>query len=402
VCTHRGLRGMRRADYEVQEKGPIVYVVNVSWFFISHRLELARQAARAGYDVHVATCVCGDEDARVIRESGLTLHHVNFGRDGSRVIADVVAFASLLRLIRRLRPVLLHLVGVKMIVIGGLAARAASVATVMAITGLGHAFIQGGYWSNLRSRMIVKAMRFVAGRPRCAVIFQNEEDRDAFVSRGIVSPEMAHLIRGSGVDLQQFKFLPEPAAPVRILLASRMLRTKGIPEFVAAAKLLKVKWPDAQFLLAGNPDSGNPTSITEEELNAWNTQGCVSWLKHQRDVPALLASVHIVTLPTYYKEGVPKVLIEAAACGRPIVTTDTPGCRDIVRNGLNGFLVPQRDSLALTDALDHLIGDSNLRVAMGQRGRALAETEFGIAEVIDRTLRIYGELQSGDQARKVS
>jgi glycosyltransferase involved in cell wall biosynthesis len=383
---------MRRADRRAADKGTLLFVVNVSWFFISHRLELATQAARAGYDVHVATCVDSDDDERVIRDAGLALHHVGIGRSGSPGLSDLVALWRLLRLTRRLRPALMHLVGVKPIVLGGLVARMASVATVMAITGLGHAFIRGGFWANLRSSLIVGAMHFVAGRPRCAVIFQNEEDRDAFVSRRIIAPAAAHLIRGSGVDLRHYQFVPEPAGPVRILLASRMLRTKGIPEFVAAARLLKAKWPDVQFLLAGSPDDGNPASLTREELGALNEEGYVSWLGHQRNVAALLASVHVVALPSYYKEGVPKVLIEAAACGRPVVTTDTPGCRDIVRDGLNGFLVPPRDSRALTDALDRLVSDGNLRVAMGERGRALAENEFGITDVIERTLRIYEEL----------
>lgn len=393
---------MSCAGHEIPEKETILYVVNVSWFFISHRLELAAQAARAGYDVHVATCVCTEDDAKAIRDAGLTLHDVSMGRGSSGIFLDLIALKDLLLLTRRLRPLLMHLVGVKPIVIGGLVARMASVATVMAVTGLGHAFIRGGIWSNLRSWTIARAMRFVAGRPRCAVIFQNEEDRDAFVSRGIIAPEAAHLIRGSGVDLQHYRFLPEPAGPVRILLASRMLRTKGIPEFVAAARLLKPKWPDAQFLLAGSPDSGNPTTLTDEELNAWNAEGCVTWLGHQRDVAALLASVHIVTLPTYYKEGVPKVLIEAAACGRPAVTTDTPGCRDIVRNGVNGLHVPQKDISALAEALDKLIGDFGLRVAMGQQGRVLAESGFGIAEVVEHTLRIYDQLLSGEQRRSTT
>ena len=384
--------GLPRAGARDSSPPRLLFVVNVSWFFISHRIELAKQAARAGYDVHVATFIFSPEDAKVIRDAGLTLHHMRMGRSGSPGISDVAALKDLLRVTRSLRPSLMHLVGVKPIVFGGVVARMLSVPTVMAITGLGHAFIRGGFWSNLRSGMIVRALRFVAGRPRCAVIFQNEEDRDAFLSRGIIAPNAAHLIRGSGVDLQQYRFVPEPAEPVRILLASRMLRTKGIPEFVAAARMLRPARPEVQFLLAGSPDSGNPMSLTEEELNGWNAEGIVSWLGHQRDVAALIASVHIVTLPTYYKEGVPKVLIEAAACGRPVVTTDTPGCRDITRDGVNGFLVPQRDSRALADALDRLIGDPGLRAAMGQRGRALAEGEFGIAGVIDRTLRIYGEL----------
>lgn len=378
----------------------LLFVVNVSWFFISHRLQLAVQATRAGYDVHIATEICSEEDAAVIRSAGLTLHDVRIGRSGSHPWRDIKALLALWQLLWQLKPDLVHLVGMKALLVGGLAARLSRVpGVVMAITGLGHAFVGHGVWARLRSALIGTALRVIVGQSRCAAIFQNVEDRNAFLERGIVPAEAAHLIRGSGVDLERFTYIPESAGPLRVLLASRMLRTKGVPDFVAAAKQLREHWSDVQFLLAGNPDPGNPASLTEQELAGWSDEGAVTWLGHQNDLAALLATVHIVALPTYYKEGVPKILIEAAACGRPIVTTNVPGCNDIVRHGVNGLLVPPQDPLALAAALDLLLKDSALRVRMGEQGRKIAVSEFGLEQVIDSTLGIYellmNELETG-------
>lgn len=376
----------------------LLFVVNVSWFFISHRLHLAVQAARAGYDVHVATEICSEEDAAVIRSAGLTLHDVRIGRGGSSPWCDIKALLTLWRLLRRLGPDLVHLVGMKALLVGGLAARLSRVrGVVMAITGLGHAFVGRGVWARLRSTLIGTALRVIVGQSRCAAIFQNVEDRDAFLERGIVPADAAHLIRGSGVDLERFAYIPEEGGPLRILLASRMLRTKGVPEFVAAAKQLQDHWPEAQFLLAGNPDPGNPASLTEQELARWSKEGAVTWIGHHNDPATLLATVHIVVLPTYYKEGVPKILIEAAACGRPIVTTDVPGCNDIVRHDVNGLLVPAQDPPALAAALDRLMKDDALRVRMGLEGRTIAVSEFGLTQVISSTLQIYKLLLNESQ-----
>ena len=368
----------------------LLFLVNVSWFFLSHRLELARAAAEAGYDVHVATEICSDEDAQAIRASGLTLHHVPFGRGTSRPWSDVAAIVQTWRLLRELWPDIVHTVGLKPLVIGGIAGRFAGIRCfVMAITGLGHAFGGTSFWSRLR-RMLVKAvLRVATAHPHSVCIFQNQEDQNAFVDEGIVASANARLIRGSGVDLQRFTFVPERDGPPRVLLASRMLRTKGVPEFIAAAGELKARWPDAQFLLAGGPDPGNPASLDARELAELNTSGVVTWLGHCSDVAALLRDVHIVVLPTYYKEGVPKALIEAAASGRPIVTTDTPGCNDIVRDGVNGLLVAPRDVAQLVRAIERLLSDASIRRSMGDHGRRIAVAEFSLDSVITSTLAIY-------------
>jgi glycosyltransferase involved in cell wall biosynthesis len=218
---------------------------------------------------------------------------------------------------------------------------------------------------------------------------QNREDREYFVERGIFLPEDVLLIRGSGVAMDAFCPVPEPDTEPVVVLASRMLREKGIEDFVAAARLLSSRGVKARFLLVGDTDIGNPHSLTAAELTSLTNDCVVEWLGHCSDMPSVFASCHIVCLPTYYGEGVPKVLIEAAAMGRPIVSTDTPGCRDIVRHNENGILVQPRDVAGLAHALERVICDKELRLRMGVAGRRLAEQEFSLTKVIGETLAVY-------------
>jgi glycosyltransferase involved in cell wall biosynthesis len=227
---------------------------------------------------------------------------------------------------------------------------------------------------------------------RNRVIVQNVEDRDYFVDRNIFRRADVALIRGSGVDVVRFALCSEPATIPVVGLASRMLREKGVVDFVAAASELKRQGVQARFVLIGDPDFGNPDSHTVEELQQWAAAGAVEWWGKQNNMADVLARCHIVTLPTYYGEGVPKVLIEAAAVGRPIVTTNLPGCRDIVRDEVNGILIAPRDSHLLADALARLIANPQLRVEMGVRGRALVEQEFSLHIVIKQTFDLYDSL----------
>jgi glycosyltransferase involved in cell wall biosynthesis len=223
------------------------------------------------------------------------------------------------------------------------------------------------------------------------VILQNPEDRQYFVTRCVFAERDIRVIRGSGVDLNHFVPCAEaPGVPV-IVCASRMLKAKGIADFVAAANLAKERRIAARFVLVGAPDAGNPQSHTEEELERWVRDGSVEWWGFRSDMRTVFVECHVACLPTFYGEGVPKVLIEAAACGRPIVATDMPGCREIVRNGDTGFLVKPRDPLGLITALERLVCDPDLRLRMGQRARGLAESQFSLQAVIRETLAVYNE-----------
>lgn len=370
----------------------ILFVVNVGWFFVSHRLVLAKAAVAAGHDVHAATTITDESERRAILGAGVVLHEVNFDRSGFSPLHEYGTIRALLRLYRDLRPDLVHHVTVKPILYGNIAGRLARVpAVVNAIPGLGYSFEGTGLFTRLRRALILGGYRFALRHPNSRVIFQNSEHMEMFAARGVVRRASTVLIRGSGVDLDRFGVSDEPHGPRTVLLASRMLREKGIHEFVAAAQRLRPLHGDVRFCLAGDVDEDNPGSLDAQQLRAWHASGVVEWLGHRSDIPSLLAQCHIACLPTY-GEGLPKFLLEAAACGRPIVTTDIPGCRDIARHGVNALLVPPRDAAALQTALDKLLHDSQLRQTFGAAGRALVQREFSQERVIEQTLQVYGEL----------
>jgi len=257
---------------------------------------------------------------------------------------------------------------------------------------LGHVFASDGFLAGVRRGLVSNAYRLALRGGGSRVIFQNSDDMSLFVKKGIIAYDKARLIRGSGVDLEKYRVLPEPCGRVAIALVSRMLWSKGIGEFVRAAGLLRSEGLDARFVLVGDVDKSNPDSISTNQLSKWSESGVVEWNGWVDDIVDVYESAHIVCLPSRYGEGVPRSLIEAAACGRPIVTTDAPGCREIVRDGENGILVPVGDELSLAYALRRLIADGDLRQRMGERGRSIVESEFSLKRVIDETLAVYEEL----------
>lgn len=369
----------------------ILYVVNVSWYFVSHRLAVACAARDAGYRVHVAATDGGHVDR--LEAEGFRFHPLRIARSSARVDRELATLRALLRLYRAVRPDLVHHVTIKPVLYGGIAARVARVpAVVSAVPGLGYVFVAGDRGAALMRALARSAYRIALGHPNTAVIFQNPDDRDLFLRAGLVDATRAALIRGSGVDLDAFRPAPEPDGDALVVLASRMLWAKGVGEFVEAARRLRGEGVRARFALVGDSDPGNPTAVPRERLEAWADARVIEWWGHRTDMPGVLARSHIVCLPTAYGEGVPKVLIEAAACGRAIVTTDSPGCREIVHHEENGLLVPPRDPVALAAALRALIEAPDRRRAMGERGRRIAEEGFALRHVVDATLSIYHRL----------
>lgn len=375
----------------------LLMVVNVGWFFVSHRLPVAIAARRAGYEVHVAAALepkLDDGTAAELAKHGLIFHPLRLSRSGAHPCELLRDLADLLKLYRRVAPDLIHLVALKPVLLGGLAARFISRAgVVLAVPGRGAVFSASGAVASLRRWLALLLYRLAYASKRNRVIVQNVEDREYFVSRRIFAGQDVRLIRGSGVDIARFTSHPEAEGPCTVLLASRMLKEKGVADFVAAATVLRGRGTGARFVLVGQPDGGSAQSHSREELEAWRDSGIVEWWGFRADMGQVFRDAHIVCLPTYYGEGVPKVLIEAAACGRPIVTTDVPGCRDIVRHCENGLLINARDVAGLVSALDRLIADGNLRRTLGSRGRQIVETEFTLDTVIRQTLDIYGELR---------
>lgn len=373
-------------------KSVILIIVNDPNFFISHRLAVAEGARSAGYLVHVATM---DGDAvRIIKQHGFIHHVLPLSRSGSNPVRELVALFSIWRLLWRLKPSILHLVTIKPVIYGGLAARLAPVkGVVSAISGLGYVFTSRGLKASSLRKVVGFLYRLSLGKHNLRVIFQNPDDRDLLTDLGILNLNKAELIRGSGVDLKQYPCTTEPhtSTPV-VCLAARLLRDKGVVEFVEAANILKQRGVNARFQLIGTIDPGNPATITEGQISVWRSEGVVEMLGHRNDIAALFADANIVTLPSY-REGLPKVLIEAAACGRAVITTDVPGCRDAIHPDVTGILVPVKNALALADGLQLLIGDSTLRHRLGSAGRSLAESEFSIGKIVQQHLDIYKKLE---------
>ena len=368
----------------------ILFVVNNPDFFLSHRLAIAQAALASGFEVHVATPEKGNVAA--VLGHGFLFHAIPMDRSKGRPWIELRTLWSLYRLYRRLAPALVHHVTIKPVLYGSMAARLAAVPCVVnAIPGLGYVFISRGLKSGF-IRVAVKACyRFAFRHPNQKIIFQNEDDIQSFLEAKLVPRQDAVLIRGSGADPKVFHPLPEPAGDPLILLASRMLWDKGIREFVEAAALLKGRGLRARFVLVGDVDQGNPASIPQDWLRDTHANGDVEWWGPRTDMPDILNQAHVVCLPSY-REGLPKVLIEAAACGKPLVATDAPGCREIVRNGENGLLVRVRDGHSLAEAVLRLVEEPGLRQRLGRNGREMVEREFTLDGVVNRTLALYREL----------
>lgn len=369
----------------------LLFNVNVAWFFISHRLPIARAARDNGFEVHVTADIDSDAELRVLEAEGLIFHRVHLRRGGLKPSEDLGYLARLRSIMKEVQPDLIHNVSVKPIVYGSLAARSLSLRRIVSsVSGLGYSFSGEGS-RRMLAHVVRLAYRIALRRPDIRVIFQNPDDIEACIAAHIIRPEQVVLIRGSGVDLDAFSFSQELAGPARVVLPARMLRDKGVCEFAEAARLLRARGHDAKFLLAGMKDEANPAGMSESELIDLQRSTGVEWLGHVSDMASLYAAAHVVCLPSY-REGLPKALIEACAAGRPIVTSDVPGCREVVAEGVNGLLVPPRDAGALAEALDRLLSDPVLRSRMGAQGRHRAETEFDVKAVVRATLDLYKKM----------
>jgi glycosyltransferase involved in cell wall biosynthesis len=368
--------------------------VTEDWYFWSHRLPVARAARDAGFDVVVATRV-GVHGER-IRAEGFRLCPVAWRRRGDGLIGAMRAVAAIARLYRAERPDIVHHVALKPVLFGGLAARLAfprgkgAPARLSAVMGLGGGLTRHGALAHIERHLLGFVLRLAAAGGH--VVVQNPEDGAALTGLGIDRARVA-LIRGSGVDTAHFRPLLEPAgATARIAFVGRMLRSKGALDAVAAVRQLRERGLAVELLLAGSPDLDNRDSLSEAELRALEAEPGVEWLGRVEDVRTVWQRAAIAVLPTSYGEGVPLALLEAAACGRPIVAADTPGCREIVRHGETGLLVRQHDVAALADAIAALTADPARRQAMGEAGRSLVEHDFAAPLIAGQTLALYREL----------
>ena len=367
----------------------LIYLVSEDWYFVMHRLLMARAAKQAGFEVHVATPVA--DHAKAIEREGFILHPLGWRRG----VLDPLHLLSAVRQVRgvyqRVRPALAHHVALAPTIIGSLAALGLPIICLNALVGLGYIFTSPTPKA-IAIRFIVEwQLRWLLGRKEATVTVENSDDRAAIRSLG-VNDEKIVLIPGSGVDIDAFTPLPEPPTPpVTVGFAGRLLTDKGVPTLVAAHDLLARRGRPVELLIAGEPDPANPASISKTTLGEWRKRPGLTLLGHLEDIRTLWAKAHIAVLASL-REGLPVSLLEAAACARPIVATDVPGCREIARLDHNALLVPANDAAALADAIDRLARDTDLRRRFGAAGRALVECEFSHQRVGREIVALYNRL----------
>jgi glycosyltransferase involved in cell wall biosynthesis len=376
------------------EKRTLIFLVTEDWYFWSHRLPMARAAQQAGFDVAVATRITA-HGAR-IEAAGFRLIPMRWRREEIGPWASLAAIAEIYRLYRRERPFMVHHIAHKAAILGGIAALLARVPRIVS-------FIAGvGYMGTSRSRhaqLVGAAARFLWPvlllRRHCRVIVQNDDDRAVIEALRPSAADRITVIRGSGVDLDHFKPLPEPPSPpVTVAYVGRMIAIKGVATLVEAQRSLCAEGIALQLLLVGTPDLANPSSFDEATLRAWSKLPGIVWCGHREDVREIWATAHIAALASEGGEGVPMTLLEAAAVGRAIVATDVPGNRDVARNGINAILVPPGDADALAAALKTLASDPARRRSYAAAGRSLVAEGFSEEAVRAATVALYRALSA--------
>ncbi len=369
----------------------ILFFIAEDWAFLTHRVPLARACLAAGWEVVLAAHVTDKQDA--VRALGIALEPLPLERGGMNPLRDLAAILAMRRALRRHRPDIVHAVAMKPVLYGALAARLAGQRNfVAALAGMGYLFLARSAKARLLRGVLVRALAILLDRADARVIVQNDDDRALVLGRGIAPAARIALIRGSGVDLAAFPAMAEPPAPpVVFALVARMLADKGVREAVEAARILRAHGANIVLRLVGAPDPANPASLGADQLRGWAAEGLVDWQGPRADIAEMWRTAHVAVLPSY-REGMPKALLEAAACARPIVTTDVPGCRDTIEPGVEGLLVPARDAVALADAMERLARDGELRRRMGLAARARAEARFGDGEIAEAHMLLYRAL----------
>jgi glycosyltransferase involved in cell wall biosynthesis len=378
-------------DWDSQIK-KLMIIVNVDWFFLSHRKEIATVARQSGYDV---TIIAKDTGRKTeIQKMGFRFFDMPMSRTTQNPLSDLNTIWFLHKIYKQEKPDIIHHVGLKVILIGGLIAKLTNNYNVInAISGLGVTFAAGR--NNLQKAVLIPLLKTCHHTNSVKVIFQNDDDRKIFKLYNIISNHQAVFIKGSGVDLRTIVYTPEPpSGKIKIIFSARMLIEKGVLILVEAALLLKEQYRERiQFILCGGLDE-NPLALTKSQLMELTDGDYILWLGHRSDITDLLKSSHIAVLPSYYREGLPKSLIEAAASGRPIITTDSVGCRDAVIDGYNGYTIPIKNSLILAQKLEVLIEKPEIRKVFGINSRKYAEKYFSLENVLNEHLKLYSKLSA--------
>lgn len=356
-----------------------------------HRMPLIEALLKHGYEVHVAAP--RDDDERI--PPGCLFHSYPLSRGGMNPIAECISLVQLTSVVRSVRPDILHCFALKPVLYGAIAARLAGAKQVLcSLTGLGHVFTADSLRMRLLRRAVITAFRFLFRDGRIIVIVQNRDDLDFLRSQKVLPAQRLKLIRGSGLTTHTFELLGDPHGPLTVVLAARMIAEKGVREFIAASRTLASEGQHIKMVLVGDVDSANPSSLTAKEIESAVTEGVVEWWGWQEDMMSVLARTHIACLPSY-REGLPRFLMEAAAAGRAIVTTDVPGCREVVVHGESGILIPPRDPKALARALARLAVEPELRLRLGTSARIRAEQLFSTKKFEEHMVPLYGGNNEG-------
>ena len=362
-----------------------ILFANTDWYLYNFRLAYAEFLQKQGWEV-VFISPDGEHVSKLI-EAGFRHIPFEFSRKGINPLKENETIQRIKSLYEAEKPDLVHHFTIKCVIYGSLAAKESGIkAIVNSITGLGYMFLSNKPHVRV-IREIVKHL-YKKALPETQVIFENPDDRDLFIQMELVPEENTNIVLGTGIDTDRFVPEPPPNSVPLTILPARMIWDKGIREFVEAARMIHESGVKARFALIGNNDIGNPTCIPFDQLSQWQKEGNVEWWGWQDDVPTVISMCHIVCLPSY-REGLPKILIEAAACGRPIITSDVPGCREVVKEGVNGYLVPAKNASALKDALLRLINDPEGRLEMGKASREFAVNKFSNEIINDNIYSVY-------------
>lgn len=366
----------------------LLLVVNSPKFFLSHWLGIAVISKEQGFDVQIATAYL-DEEIQKIESYGFKVHCIPLSRSGMNLFSEIHLIKKLVKLFRIVGPDIVHLITIKPVIYGGIAARFCGIKNVVAaVTGLGYVFLNTNPSSIILRSIVSFLYKISLSNKKTSVVFENKEDMLNFVTLGLVDKKKCAVINGAGVDLTYYAHLPEPPPPINVIFASRLLRDKGILEFLEATQICFSLDQNISFTIAGDIDPDNPASLTAEEVQLFSQHRNVVFLGFRDDIANLFSASHIVVLPSY-REGLPKVLIEAAACGRAVITTDVAGCRHVIIPNITGLLVQPRNAYDLANAIFKLSKDHIMRVQFGIAGRKLAEDKFSLAEVSRMYIHLY-------------
>jgi glycosyltransferase involved in cell wall biosynthesis len=363
----------------------IILSATTSWNLYNSRMGLAKALKKDGHEVVLLSPK--DEFSQLLLDEGFRWVHLPLRPRGKNIFQELRAIAFTVSFYRREKPDLVNHFTPKGVIYGSIAAKLSDIPVILnTITGLGHVFSGK---TNKFLRIVVLTLYRIALK-NTKILFQNPDDQHLFITKRIVDPQKSYFVPGSGIDMERFKVTPEAKGVPIVILSSRFVEEKGIRYFVEASRILKSRQAEVKFVLVGRPEGDQPTSIHHIEITHWVNEGLIEWWGWHNTMEQIYPLAHIVCLPTYYMEGIPKSLIEAAACGRPLIATDVPGCREIVRHGENGLLIQTQNSEALADAILKIVNDRNLRKKMGLKSREIAVTDFAMEKIIAEYFKIYG------------